>query len=243
MLTMRNGLNTYPLGLPRVLQQNELPQQKMGLCEGNGFTNAKVAGNLQVNQDTLLNAILNPAENCTETKLTPVTTISNTNHSDNAFEPESSMNIHLDPFQLSRSTSKVCRIHDVFERLFWKCRLRNLYLHPFDIHILFVKEIWMEDCLHLYGMNEQTTKTASIGRLFAWHPYLIGNFCLVSWSPYHFLFHCIIGANVAFSVPFDTDASSLKRNSWEACLLRCQFGTVNETYLDTDQLLSPQLYR
>lgn len=107
MLTMRNGLNMYPLGLARVLEQNQLCQQKMGLCEGNGFTNAKVAGILHVNQDTSLNAIFGPAENCTQTKLTPAATMSYVDHSDNAFEPESSMNVHLDPFQLSRSTSKV----------------------------------------------------------------------------------------------------------------------------------------
>ncbi|KAK4712177.1 hypothetical protein R3W88_006690 [Solanum pinnatisectum] len=172
MLTMRNGLNMYPLGLPRMLQQNQLSQQKIGLCEGNGFTNAEVAGNLQVNQDALLSAIFNPTENCTETKLTALVTMSNVNHSDSAFEPESSMNTHLDPFQLSRSTSK---------------------------------EIWREDGLPLYGMNERTTKTASIG------------------------------ANVAYSVPLDTDASNLKRNTREACLLRYQFGAVNETNLDCDQ--------
>ncbi|TMW89205.1 hypothetical protein EJD97_017500 [Solanum chilense] len=177
MLTMRNGLNMYPLGLPRLLQQNQLSQQKIGLCEGNAFTNAKVAGNLQVNQDASLNAIFNPTENCTETKVTPPITMSNVNQSDSAFELESSMNIHLDPFQLSRS-----------------------------------KEIWREDGLPLYGMNELTTKTASTG------------------------------SNVAFSVPLDTDASNLKRNTREACLLRYQFGAVNETNLDYDQLLSPQLY-
>lgn len=163
-LTMRNGLNMYPLGLPRMLQQNQLSQQKIGLCEGNGFTNAKVAGNLQVNQDTSLSAIFNPTENCTETKRTPLVTMSNVNHSDCAFEPESSMNTHLDPFQLSRSTSK---------------------------------EIWREDGLPLYGLNERMTKTASIG------------------------------ANVAYSVPLDTDASNLKRNTQEACLLRYQFGAVS----------------
>ncbi|XP_015065179.1 transcription factor SPATULA isoform X2 [Solanum pennellii] len=180
MLTMRNGLNMYPLGLPRMLQQNQLPQQKIGLCEGNAFTNAKVAGNLQVNQDASLNAIFNPTENCTETKVTLPITMSNVNRSDSAFELESSMNIHLDPFQLSRSTSK---------------------------------EIWREDGLPLYGMNELMTKTASTG------------------------------SNVVFSVPLDTDASSMKRNTREACLLRYQFGAVNETNLDCDQLLSPQLYR
>ncbi|XP_055804795.1 transcription factor SPATULA isoform X2 [Solanum dulcamara] len=177
MLTMRNGLNTYPLGLPRVLEQNQLCQQKMGLCEGNGFTNAKVAWNLQ---ETSLNAIFNPAENCTETKVTPVTSMSNANHSDQAFERESSMNIHLDSFQLPRSTSK---------------------------------EIWREDCVPLYGMNERTTKTVSNG------------------------------ANVAFSVPFDTDASNLRRITREACFLPYQFGSVNETNLDCDQLLARQLYR
>lgn len=179
MLTMRNGLNTYPLGLPQVLEQNQLRQQKMGLCEGNGFTNFKVAGNLQVNQGTLLNAIFNPAENCTETKLTPVATMSNINHLDNAFDPESSVNVHVDPFQLSRSTSK---------------------------------EIWREDCLPLYGMNERTSKTASTG------------------------------ANVAFSVPFDADASNLNRNTLEACLLQYQMGNVNETNMDRDRLIAPQLY-
>ncbi|KAK4346481.1 hypothetical protein RND71_032820 [Anisodus tanguticus] len=85
MLTTRNGPSMYPLGLPRVLQQNHLSQQKVGLSEGNGFTNAKVAGNLQVNQDSSLNAILNPAENCTETKF-QVATMSNVKHSDNVFE-------------------------------------------------------------------------------------------------------------------------------------------------------------
>ncbi|MCD7453175.1 hypothetical protein HAX54_019918 [Datura stramonium] len=106
MLTMRNGLSMCPLGLPRVLEQDQLSQQKVGLFEGNGFTNAKVTGNLQVNQETSLNSIFCPAENSTETKLTPVVAMSNVNHSDNAFEPESSMNVHLDPFQFSRSTSK-----------------------------------------------------------------------------------------------------------------------------------------
>ncbi|KAJ8567272.1 hypothetical protein K7X08_019480 [Anisodus acutangulus] len=178
MLTMRNGLNMYPLGLPRVLQQNQLSHQKMGMCEGSGFTNAKVAGNLQINQDTSLNAILGSAENGTETKLTPVATMSNVNHSVNAFELESSMNVHLDPFQLSRSSSKV---------------------------------MWREDCLPLYGMNERTSKTASIG------------------------------ANVASSVPLDTDASNLK-NTLEACLLQYQFGAANETNMDCDQLLIPHLY-
>lgn len=123
MLTMRNGLNTYPLGLPRVLEQNQLCQQKMGLCEGNGFTNAKVAGNLQ---ETSLNAIFNPAENCTETKLTPVTSMPNVNHSDKAFESGSSVNIHLDPFQLPRSTSKVCWIHHLLECPFLRgCRIAD----------------------------------------------------------------------------------------------------------------------
>ncbi|PHU26135.1 Transcription factor ALC [Capsicum chinense] len=179
MLTMRNGLNMYPLGLARVLEQNQLCQQKMGLCEGNGFTNAKVAGILHVNQDTSLNAIFGPAENCTQTKLTPVATMSYVDHSDNAFEPESSMNVHLDPFQLSRSTSK---------------------------------EIWRGDCLPPYGMNERTSKTASAG------------------------------AYVSSSVPFDTDASNQKRNTLEACLLQYQIGSVNETSMDHNQLIAPQLY-
>ncbi|OIT34679.1 PREDICTED: transcription factor SPATULA-like [Nicotiana attenuata] len=105
MLTMRNGLSMYPLGLPRVLQQNQVSQLSMGLCEGNGYTNAKAAGALHVNQDTSLNAIFCSGDNRTETKLTPVATMSNVNHSNNAFESESSINVHLDPFQLSRSTS------------------------------------------------------------------------------------------------------------------------------------------
>ncbi|XP_059293629.1 transcription factor SPATULA isoform X1 [Lycium ferocissimum] len=177
MLTMRNGM--YPLGLPRVLQQNQLSLQKMGLCEGNGFTNAKVAGNFQVNQDASLNAIFSSAEKYKDTKLTPVATMSNVNHSENAFEPESSMNVHVDPFQLLRSTSQ---------------------------------EIWREDCLPLYGMNERTSESA------------------------------LIGANVAFPVLFDTDESNLKRNTLESCLLRYQFGAGNETNMDCDQLLAPQLY-
>ncbi|XP_009607890.1 uncharacterized protein LOC107807290 isoform X1 [Nicotiana tabacum] len=106
MLTMRNGLSMYPMGLPRVLQQNQVSQLSMDLCEGNGYTNAKAAGALHVNQDTSLNAIFSPSENRTETKLTPVATMSNVNHSNNAFESESSINVHLDPFQLSRSTCK-----------------------------------------------------------------------------------------------------------------------------------------
>lgn len=104
---MRNGLSMYPMGLPRVLQQNQVSQLSMDLCEGNGYTNAKAAGALHVNQDTSLNAIFSPSENRTETKLTPVATMSNVNHSNNAFESESSINVHLDPFQLSRSTCKV----------------------------------------------------------------------------------------------------------------------------------------
>ncbi|XP_009783823.1 uncharacterized protein LOC107787554 isoform X2 [Nicotiana tabacum] len=177
MLTMRNGLSMYPLGLPRVLQQNQVSQLSMGLCEGNGCTNAKAAGALHVSQDTLLNAIFSPSENRTETKLTPVETMSNVNHSNNAFESESSINVHLDPFQFSRSTSK---------------------------------GILREDWLPLHEMSERQSKTVSIGE------------------------------NLASSVPFD--ASELKRNTLEACLLRYQSGAMSETNMDCDQLLAPQLY-
>ncbi|XP_016464628.1 uncharacterized protein LOC107787554 isoform X3 [Nicotiana tabacum] len=125
MLTMRNGLSMYPLGLPRVLQQNQVSQLSMGLCEGNGCTNAKAAGALH----------------------------------------------------FSRSTSK---------------------------------GILREDWLPLHEMSERQSKTVSIGE------------------------------NLASSVPFD--ASELKRNTLEACLLRYQSGAMSETNMDCDQLLAPQLY-
>ncbi|KAI8542131.1 hypothetical protein RHMOL_Rhmol08G0115500 [Rhododendron molle] len=107
MLTMRNGLNLYPMCLPGALQPAQLTQMPKGFYEGNG---TDVTG-ISFNQETSTTLFDIPNQSTNPAQLTAVD-LSSTLSSETLFGRESAIEGDLRPLQFhTSSNSKVNEIY------------------------------------------------------------------------------------------------------------------------------------
>ncbi|XVF36302.1 hypothetical protein REPUB_Repub19eG0046700 [Reevesia pubescens] len=111
MLSMRNGWSLYPMCLPGVLQQMQMPTTGMGYDEGNGFFSPNaVAGTFSSNEESSMNTPFNLSNPCTISNL-PIAapSIANISNLEASFGFEAYAEAHYGSFTHSTSSKEICK--------------------------------------------------------------------------------------------------------------------------------------
>nr|AKN09617.1 basic helix-loop-helix transcription factor [Salvia miltiorrhiza] len=105
MLTMRNGLNLYPICLPGMLQSNQVSQMRADVYATDKYSNVNMMKEVRLDQNISADSLLGLPENCV--KQEHVSDFSSMIGSKTSMEVESSMQQHhFGAFQFSRSSFK-----------------------------------------------------------------------------------------------------------------------------------------
>ncbi|XP_075500289.1 transcription factor SPATULA-like [Primulina tabacum] len=107
MLTVRNGLSMDPICLPGILHPNQIPQTRPDSYDGTRSLSMNMTKAVSIDQETLIEAILSLQDDCVERM--PDSGFSIMINSRTDFQIESSMRAHFGPYQLLKSSPKICQ--------------------------------------------------------------------------------------------------------------------------------------